>query len=144
MKDNGEMARLPDLIEFAKEHNIKIGTIADLISYRRKNEKIVKRSTERNFLSNYGGEWRIIVYKSLIDDIEHIALVKGFINDESSTLVRVHSFNPMTDLLGEKSFDKAENILSKSMKLISGKGKGVIILINDSFQEFLSKKLKIS
>ena len=49
MKDNGEMARLPDLIEFAKEHNIKIGTIADLISYRRKNEKIVKRSTERNF-----------------------------------------------------------------------------------------------
>ena len=144
MKDNGEMARLPDLIEFAKEHNIKIGTIADLISYRRKNEKIVKRSTERNFLSNYGGEWRIIVYKSLIDDIEHIALVKGFINDESSTLVRVHSFNAMTDLLGEKSFDKAENILSKSMKLISGKGKGVIILINDSFQEFLSKKIKIS
>ena len=144
MKDNGEMARLPDLIEFAKEHNIKIGTIADLISYRRKNEKIVKRSTERNFLSNFGGEWRIIVYKSLIDDIEHIALVKGFINDESSTLVRVHSFNAMTDLLGEKSFDKAENILSKSMKLISGKGKGVIILINDSFQEFLSKKIKIS
>ena len=144
MKDNGEMARLPDLIDFAKEHKIKIGTIADLISYRRKNEKIVKRFTERNFLSNYGGEWRIIVYKSLIDGIEHLALVKGFINDKRSILVRVHSFNPMNDLLGEKSSKKVENILSKSMKIISNDGKGVVILINDSYKEFLTKKIKTS
>ncbi len=144
MKDNGEMARLPDLINFAKEHDIKIGTIADLISYRRKNEKIIKRYAERNFLSNFGGEWRIIVYKSLIDDVEHLALIKGLITDENPTFVRVHSFNPMSDLLGEKILDKPENILSKSMKIISDEGKGVIILINDSYRDFLSKKIKTS
>ena len=144
MKDNGEMARLPDLIDFAKTHDIKIGTIADLIAYRRKNEKIVKRDFERNFTSIFGGNWRAIVYKSLLDEIEHIALVKGHIIGDNPTLVRVHSFNVMNDLLGEIQSTDQVNKLNLSMKKIAEEGKGVIILINDSYKGFLAKKIKLS
>ena len=83
MKDNGEMARLPDLITFSKKHNIKIGSISDLISYRRKNEIYIKRVSESILESKFGGVWRIIIYKNIIDQSEHIALVKGIINSDA-------------------------------------------------------------
>ena len=82
MKDNGEMARLPDLKKFAKKHGLKIGTIADLISYRRKNENLLVRTYEKPFNSSVTGSWRIIVYKSLIDEVEHLALIKGVITSK--------------------------------------------------------------
>ncbi len=144
MKDNGEMARLPDLIKFSKKHNIMIGTIADLISYRRKNEQIVKRCSEKIFNSEFGGQWRVIVYMSLIDGIEHLALIKGVIAGNINTMVRVHSFNIMTDVLGELNEENSNNYLKKSMKKINKNGSGVIVLINDAYKGFLTRKIKES
>ena len=115
MKDNGEMARLPDLIKFSKKHNVKIGTIADLISYRKKNEQIVNRQAEKIIISQYGGQWRAIVYKSLIDQIEHLALIKGVISEKNTTMVRVHSFNLMNDVFGELNEEKSNNYIHNSM-----------------------------
>ncbi len=144
MKDNGEMARLPDLIKFSKKHNIKIGTIADLISYRRKNEQIVIRNSEKVFESKFGGQWRIIVYKSLIDEIEHLALIKGTIIGDITTMVRVHSFNMMYDVFGELNKKESNKYLESSMKKIAKNGSGVVIIINDAYKDFLSNKIKNS
>ena len=143
MKDNGEMARLPDLIKFAKKHNIKIGTIADLISYRRKNENLLVRTYEKPFNSSKTGSWRIIVYKSLIDEIEHLALIKGVVTSKDKTMVRVHSFNPIVDILEDLNVDGQNNLIFKAMKKIDINKSGIIIIINDSYKDFLSKKLKV-
>ena len=142
MKDNGEMARLPDLLKFAKKHNIKIGTIAELISYRRKNENLLVRTYEKPFNSPITGSWRIIVYKSLIDEIEHLALIKGVVTSKDKIMVRVHSFNPIVDVLDDLNEDGHNNLIFKAMKKININKSGIIIIINDSYKDFLSKKLK--
>ena len=143
MKDNGEMARLPDLKIFAKKHGIKIGTIADLISYRRKNENLLVRIYEKPFNSSTTGSWRIIVYKSLIDEVEHLALIKGVITSNDKTMVRVHSFDPIVDVLQDINVDGQNNLIYKAMKKIDKNKKGIIIIINDSYKDFISKKLKV-
>ena len=142
MKDNGEMARLPDLKKFAKKHGLKIGTIADLISYRRKNENLLVRTYEKPFNSSVTGSWRIIVYKSLIDEVEHLALIKGVITSKDKTRVRVHSFNPIVDLLEDLNVDGQNNLIYKAMKKIDDRNSGIVIIINDSYKDFISKKLK--
>ena len=144
MKDNGEMARLPDLKIFAKQHKLKIGTIADLISYRRKNENLLVRNFEKPFKSTTTGLWRIIIYKSLIDEIEHIALIKGVITSNDTTMVRVHSFNFIYDVIEDLNNGDQNNSIYKAMKKINGNKNGVIIIINDSYKEFITKKLKMS
>ena len=143
MKDNGEMARLPDLKKFAKKHSLKIGTIADLISYRRKNENLLVRTYEKPFDSLVTGSWRIIVYKSLIDEVEHLALIKGVITSKEKTMVRVHSFNPIVDLLEDLNADGQNNLIYKAMKKIHNNNSGIVIIINDSYKDFISKKLKV-
>ena len=144
MKDNGEMARLPDLINFSKKHNIKIGSISDLISYRRKNEIYIKRVSESILESKFGGVWRIIIYKNIIDQSEHIALVKGIINSDETILVRVHALDLLSDVLGNKSTDRDGSELSSAMETIAKKGEGIIILIRDLSPESLSKKISKS
>ncbi len=141
MKDNGEMARLPDLLTFAEKHKIKIGTIADLISYRRKNEIYIKRVSESILESKFGGVWRIIIYKNIIDQSEHIALVKGIINKNETILVRVHALDLLSDVLGNQSTDRNGSELSTAMQTIANKGNGIIILIRDLSPESLSKKI---
>ena len=141
MKDNGEMARLPDLIAFAKKHNIKIGTISDLISYRRKNEIYIKRVSESILESKFGGVWRIIIYKNIIDQSEHIALVKGVINKKETILVRVHALDLLSDVLGNQTTDRNGSELSTAMETIASKGNGIIILIRDVSPESLSNKM---
>ncbi len=141
MKDNGEMARLPDLVTFSKKHGIKIGSISDLISYRRKNEIYIKRVSESILESKFGGVWRIIIYKNIIDQSEHIALVKGIINKKDTVLVRVHALDLLSDVLGNQSTDRNGSELSSAMKTISKKGNGIIILIRDISPESLSKKI---
>ena len=143
MKDNGEMARLPDLKKFAKLHDIKIGTIADLISYRRKNENLLIRTFEKPFNSSTTGSWRIIVYKSLIDEVEHLAIIKGVVTSNDKVMVRVHSFNPINDVLADVSADGQHNLIFKAMNKIDKNKSGVVIIINDSYKDFISKKLKI-
>ncbi len=144
MKDNGEMARLPDLITFSKKHNIKIGSISDLISYRRKNEIYIKRVSESILESKFGGEWRIIIYKNIIDQSEHIALVKGIINPNETILVRVHALDLLSDVLGKQSTERNGSELSSAMETIGNQGNGIIILIRDLSPESLSKRISKS
>ena len=144
MKDNGEMARLPDLINFANKHNIKIGSISDLISFRRKHELYIKRVSESILDSKFGGAWRIIIYKNIIDQSEHIALVKGIINPNNTILVRVHALDLLSDVLGKQSADRNGSELSSAMETIANKGDGIIILIRDLSPESLSNKISKS
>jgi 3,4-dihydroxy 2-butanone 4-phosphate synthase/GTP cyclohydrolase II len=141
MKDNGEMARLPDLIKFSKKHNIKIASISDLISYRRKNEVFVKRVSESILDSKFGGVWRIIVFKNIIDNSEHMALVKGVVDSNSSVLVRVHALDLLSDVLGDQYSNRNGSELSTAMETIALNKNGVIILIRDTSPEALSKKI---
>lgn len=100
MNEDGTMARLPDLIPFAQLHGMKIGTIADLIQYRRRSEKLVECVASGPFESHYGSGYSIRVYRDLLDRGEHVALVRGTIDPETDTLVRVHQFDLTADLLG--------------------------------------------
>ena len=141
MNDNGEMARLPDLIKFSKKHNIKIASIADLISYRRKNEVFVKRVSESILDSQFGGAWRIIFFKNIIDNSEHIALVKGVIDSNDTILVRVHALDLFSDVLGDQSTERNGSELSKAMTKISENENGIIILIRDESSISISNNL---
>ncbi|MDF7774809.1 3,4-dihydroxy-2-butanone-4-phosphate synthase [Sphingomonas sp. AOB5] len=100
MNDDGTMARLPQLIDFAHAHDLKVGTIADLIAYRRRFETIVERVAEAPFDSVHGSDFRIFVYRNIIDGSEHVALTRGAISAETPTLVRVHQIDLATDMLG--------------------------------------------
>ncbi|MEG2313822.1 3,4-dihydroxy-2-butanone-4-phosphate synthase, partial [Brevundimonas sp.] len=100
MNDDGTMARMPELISFAQLHGIKIGTIADLIAYRRRTERFVERALDTPFESIYGGTFRMVVYRDTIEGNEHVALVKGDISPDQTTLVRMHQIDFAADLLG--------------------------------------------
>jgi 3,4-dihydroxy 2-butanone 4-phosphate synthase/GTP cyclohydrolase II len=126
MKDDGTMARLPDLEKFAEEHNLKIITIRDLIAYRIKNESLVKREVETILPTPYG-TFKLIAYSNFIDNATHIALVMGEI-DESPVLVRVHSECLTGDVFGSLRCDCGPQ-LHKAMELISKEGKGVILYL---------------
>ena len=128
MNDDGSMARMPDLLKFAKEHQMKIATIADLIEYRRKHEKLIEVKDRRKFVSKIAGEFNATIYRSKIDGIEHIALVKGEIHDTSPTLVRMHHLNILNDCLDDAQNSKTGSLM-KSLKKISKAGNGVLVLI---------------
>ena len=140
MNDDGTMARRDDLFKFSKQHKLKIATISDLISYRRKKEKIIERTLETKIKSKYGGEFNLIVYKNKIVPAEHIALVKGKINSKKSVLVRVHALNFLDDILGTSSF--LDNQIKKSMQMISKKKNGVIVIIREPRSWTLSQRIK--
>jgi 3,4-dihydroxy 2-butanone 4-phosphate synthase/GTP cyclohydrolase II len=127
VNDDGTMKRLPQLLEFASDHNLPIVSIADLISYRRKKEKLVECVQERRLQTRYG-EFTAYKYLSLPDNTEHLALVKGDVGDGSDILVRVHSEHILDDLLGLDGcamFDTA-------MRTIAQEDKGVLIYLRDS------------
>jgi 3,4-dihydroxy 2-butanone 4-phosphate synthase/GTP cyclohydrolase II len=126
MKDDGTMARMPDLEIFAHEHNIKIVTIADLIDYRMQNESLIRRMAEATIPTSFGGDYKIIVYENDADDWQHIALVKGEIKEEDEVLVRVHSECLTGDLFGSKRCDCGDQ-LHRAMSMVEKEGKGVIV-----------------
>ena len=130
LKDDGEMARLPDLLEFAKQHALKIGTIADLIRYRNETEKLVKRAAERTIQTPYG-EMNLIVYQDKIAKDTHLALVKGTPERAQETLVRVHEPLSILDLLDCGSRSHSWNVLT-ALEAISGAPSGVMILLHTS------------
>ena len=117
MNDDGSMARLPELVSFAQLHGLKVGTIADLIAYRRREDRFLERRIETDFKSAYGGEFRLIVFKNTIDDTEHVALVKGRISGDEQTLVRVHRVDFLTDVLGQAS--GREDAVQDAVKTLS-------------------------
>jgi len=130
MNDDGSMARLPDLISFAKEHGLKIGTISDLIAYRRRNDNLVSVKGEQSIQSEFGGQWQMRIFNDETQGAEHIALIKGDISGNDSVLVRMHSLDPMLDMIGTGPSGRAFEF-SESMNIIANKGRGVLVLLRD-------------
>ncbi len=129
MNDDGTMARMPDLEIFAKEHNLKIVTIADLIDFRMQNESLIRRAAAANIPTRHGGEFQVIVYENDVDDMKHIALVKGEITPEDDVLVRVHSECLTGDVFGSERCDCGDQ-LRTAMEMVSCEGKGVIVYMH--------------
>ena len=128
MNEDGTMARFNDLVSFARLHNLKIGTIRDLIAYRLRNDHLIERRAEAEFLSRQGGEWRAVTFWNKASNTEQIALVKGKIDPNVPTLVRMHVLSPFLDLFGEEG--EHSGLLARSMEIISDAGAGIIVVIN--------------
>jgi 3,4-dihydroxy 2-butanone 4-phosphate synthase/GTP cyclohydrolase II len=126
MKDDGTMARMPDLEKFAAEHELKIATIADLVAYRLRRDTLVHRAAEARLPSHFGGEFRAIVYSNDVDKHEHLALVKGDIDPEKEIMVRVHSECLTGDVFGSDRCDCGAQ-LQAAMRMVSEAGTGVIL-----------------
>jgi 3,4-dihydroxy 2-butanone 4-phosphate synthase/GTP cyclohydrolase II len=128
MNEDGSMARLPDLVRFAQQHDMKIGTIRDLISYRCRRDRDVVKVAESRFISHFGGEWRLVSFRNKAAGNETIALVKGEVVSGRPTLVRVHQLDPLGDMFGEVG-DRA-GLLQSAMRVIAEEAAGVIVVIN--------------
>ena len=129
MKDDGTMARMPDLEIFARTHNLKICTIADVIQFRMQNEMLVRREAEATLPTRYGGMFKIIVYENDVDQMKHLALVKGDISPDDEVLVRVHSECLTGDVFGSDRCDCGDQ-LQTAMKMVEKEGKGVIVYMH--------------
>lgn len=129
MKEDGTMARMPDLEVFAKEHSLKIVTIADIVEYRIKKDKLVRRVAEAVLPTRYGGDFKAIAYENDVDSHEHLALIKGEIAPDEPVLVRVHSECLTGDVFGSERCDCGDQ-LKCAMKLIEKQGKGVILYMH--------------
>jgi 3,4-dihydroxy 2-butanone 4-phosphate synthase/GTP cyclohydrolase II len=134
------MSRLPDLIAFAQHHALKIGTVADLIAYRRRTETIVERRLSQPFTSLYGGAFDMHIYVNKAAYAEHIALVKGDISGEAPVLVRMHALNVLEDVLGDRHSGHGGE-LQTSMRMIAEAERGVIVLLREAQAASLSEKL---
>jgi len=128
MKDDGTMARMDDLIAFAQTHNLKIGTIRDLIAYRRHHDHLVQKRATAKFTSRWGGEWTAVTFYNKATGTEQIALVKGRVDPDKPTLVRMHVLSTFGDVFGETG-ERGE-ILARSMEIIGREGAGVVVVIN--------------
>lgn len=142
MKDDGSMARLPDLIDFAGQHDLKIGAIADLIAWRRHNECLVTRITETSIDTEFGGTWRLIIYRNDITNVEHLVMQKGEILPDQSVLVRMHALDLMVDLLGQTHKNRRYGELQRAMQIIADEGRGVIVLLRESSSSGLSEMVQ--
>jgi len=139
MNDDGTMARLPDLVQFAQLHGLKIATIADLISYRRRYDHFIHRAIETELESKFGGEFKMMVYLNTVEYAEHIALVKGDISTPEPVLVRMHAMNVFDDILGASG--GRSDMLKDAMNIISEEGRGVVVLIRDTTATVVSDLL---
>ncbi|MFG6282955.1 3,4-dihydroxy-2-butanone-4-phosphate synthase [Sphingomonas sp. S6] len=128
MNEDGTMARMDDLVTFAQFHNLKIGTIRDLIAYRRRYDHLVSLVSETRFTSRWGGEWAVRAYRNTATGTEQVALVKGRLDVTQPVLVRMHALSPFADVFGEDG-DRGR-MLQRSMEMIANEGSGVIVLIN--------------
>ncbi|HKY83180.1 MAG TPA: 3,4-dihydroxy-2-butanone-4-phosphate synthase [Sphingobium sp.] len=142
MKDDGTMARLDDLIPFAQKHKMKIGTIRDLIAYRRRHDHLVERRAEAIFTSAWGGDWKVIAFYNRATDSEQIVLQKGHVDPDSPTLVRMHQLTPLTDLFGQVG--QRSGVLARSMEIIAEEGAGLIVMLPNfpDNRDWLSKIIR--
>ncbi|MBV9775543.1 MAG: 3,4-dihydroxy-2-butanone-4-phosphate synthase [Acetobacteraceae bacterium] len=138
MNDDGTMARLPDLAGFAQKHNLKLGTIADLIAHRRRTERLVRRVTESAFDHAAGGEWRLVVYANTVEYQEHLALVKGDVSGADPVLVRMHAIDLLDDMTAGPAWISVHN----AMHMIGREGRGVLVLIRDHRRTALSDRVR--
>jgi len=141
MNEDGTMARMPDLVKFAQFHGLKIGTIADLIAYRRKHDKIIKRTLETTLENDWGGPFKMVAYVNTIEYAEHIALVKGDLSTDGPVMVRVHVLNVLDDVLGDIHNGK-DGELRRTMEMIGEADKGVLVLIREPLKASLTDQIK--
>ena len=141
MNDDGTMARRDDLIAFAQRHGLKIGTIADLIAYRRRHDRIVERAMENDFESRWGGKFRMHVYVNRVAYAEHIALVKGDVTTPGPVLVRMHALNVLDDVLADRNSGRGGELQS-AMRMIGEAGRGVVVLIREPQPTSLSDRVR--
>ncbi len=140
MHDDGTMARLDDLIPFAARHKMKIGTIRDLIAYRRRHDHIVERRAETTFQSQWGGDWKAISFYNKATRTEQLVLQKGHVDPDTPTLVRTHQFSPLTDTFGKQG--SRAGLLQRSMEIISAEGAGIIVLLHGDEPDILTRMLQ--
>lgn len=137
MNDDGTMARLPDLIGFAKKHQMNIGTISDLIAYRRRNDNLVRVSSESTVTSEFGGDWVMRVYTDYTEGAEHVVLIKGDLSTADPVLVRMHTMDPLLDVVGLGPAGRTGEF-GDAMRLIAAEGRGVLVLLRDLHMKMVS------
>ncbi len=123
MNDDGTMARLPDLVTFAQHHNLKLGTIADLIAHRRLTERLVRKVEEGAYSHPAGGDWRAVVYANTVEYQEHLVLVKGDVSGPEPVMVRMHAVDLLDDMTGSPHWIAVHN----AMHMIGKAGRGVVV-----------------
>jgi 3,4-dihydroxy 2-butanone 4-phosphate synthase/GTP cyclohydrolase II len=138
MNDDGTMARLPDLVAFAQRHNLKLGTIADLIAHRRRTEKLVTRVEQGTYMTAKGHQLRLVAYRSLVDHVEHVAFVMGDLSETAPTLVRMHAVDTINDIMGGTHLAS----LHGSMQAILEQKRGVIVLIREAQPTAISDRVR--
>jgi 3,4-dihydroxy 2-butanone 4-phosphate synthase / GTP cyclohydrolase II len=138
MNDDGTMARLPDLVAFAQRHNLKLGTIADLIGHRRLTERLVRRVEEGNYHHPAGGDWRALVYANTVEYQEHLVLVKGDVSGPEPVLVRMHAVDLLDDMTGSPHWIAVHN----AMHMIGRAGRGVVVLIREHRRTALAERVR--
>ncbi|MFN3077788.1 MAG: 3,4-dihydroxy-2-butanone-4-phosphate synthase [Alphaproteobacteria bacterium] len=141
MNDDGSMARMPDLVKFARHHGLKMAKIADLIAYRRLTEKLVGLTLETELDSAYGGHWRMRIYTSTVTSTEHIALIKGDVASGGPVMVRMHALNVLDDVLGEREGGRSE-VLHTAMRMVAEHGSGVVVLLREQNPVALSTRIR--
>ena len=127
MNDDGTMARMNDLVQFAQFHGLKIGTIADLIKYRREREHLVQRAAEAEIESIHGGAFHVVVYATKINKQEHIALIRGDLHAPGPVPVRMHALDIFDDILGDAA--GKPNVLQRAMSMLGREERGVVVLL---------------
>ena len=131
MNEDGTMARLPELIGFAQKHGLKIGTISDLIAYRRRHDNLVRASDQTKIFSEFGGEWDMKVYEDETHGDQHIVLIKGDLTGDKPVLVRMHAMDPMLDIVGVGPRGRADEF-GAAMNMVAEGGRGVVVLLRDT------------
>ncbi len=142
MNEDGTMARLPDLLKFAQFHGIKVATIADLIAFRLRHDRLVERTLETTLESAHGGNFKMIVYTNKVAYAEHIALIKGIVDSGRPIPVRMHALNVLDDVLGDVSSGKSGQ-LQAAMRMIGQEEAGVVVLIREPHRASLSDRVRV-
>jgi 3,4-dihydroxy 2-butanone 4-phosphate synthase / GTP cyclohydrolase II len=141
MKDDGTMARMDDLVSFARLHGLKMGTIRDLIAYRRKHDHLVEKRAEMKFNSRWGGDWTAMTFYNKATGDETMALVKGRVDPQKPTLVRMHTMSMFVDVFGEDN--ERAGLLSRSMEAIAVEGAGVVVVINKPMKGIVTRFMQL-
>jgi 3,4-dihydroxy 2-butanone 4-phosphate synthase / GTP cyclohydrolase II len=141
MKDDGTMARMDDLVAFARLHKLKMGTIRDLIAYRRQHDHLIEKRAEMQFTSKWGGQWTAMTFFNRATGQETMALQKGRIDPAKPTLVRMHTLSMFVDVFGETN--ERAGLLSQSMQAIADEGSGVIVVINKPMPGIVSRFIEL-
>jgi len=139
MNDDGTMARLPDLVTFAQHHNLKLGTIADLIAHRRLTERLVRRVEEGAYQHPAGGDWRAVVYANTVEYQEHLALIKGDVSGNEPAMVRMHAIDLLDDMTGSPHWIAVHN----AMHMIGKAGRGVVVMIREHRPTALADRVRM-